>query len=157
MLGAVGAFVLQQFNPKTDIGALKSDLVSQIEAAERRGKENIDRLQKEIDDVAGGLVTTRLTIAEYAEFKVRKDADTRREDETLSMLARIKINKEDELKDINNLNERLISLRGEVGDIRTNITGSANVGKVLDHIQQEIDDMRKLAISAPAITVSPRP
>ncbi len=145
MLGAIGGvvgFVWGQINPKQDIGDVKKELVEQINQVDRRSRESDTELKRVIGE--------RLTLSTHDEFVKRKDNDDRRQDESLQMLARTKINKEDEAKDMANINQRLDGIRAELTELRNNVTGSANVGKVLDHIQQEIDDLRK-----PPIAIKP--
>jgi hypothetical protein len=111
----------------------------------------VESRTKEADDGLRAELINRITRVEHEEYKVRKDNDTKRQDETLQMLGQTKINKEDETKDIVNLNERILSLRGEVKEIRGSLAGSANIRTTIDHIQQEIDDIiRKPVVQVPA-------
>jgi len=135
MVGGIVVFVWGQINPKQDIGDVKKELEEQISQLDRRSRESDSELKR--------LIEQRLTVSTHDEYKLRKDEDTKRQDEMLRMLAQSKITKEAESKDIANINERLVGVRSELTELRNNMTGSANVGKVLDHIQQEIDELRK--------------
>jgi hypothetical protein len=127
---AVAVFMCSQINPKAEICAVETRISDEIKQSEQRTKAANDELHH--------LITERLTISEHIEYKDRKDKDTARQDTLMAMLAQTRLAKEDETKDLANLNERMAGMRAEIAEIRLNITGSANIGKQFDALQAQI-------------------
>ena len=153
---AVFVWVWGQVNPKVDIGASESRTSDQMSRLEMRVDKGAEALQKQIDELKRDMAN-RLTKEEHLEYTKRKDMDTSREDEMLRTVARTRVHLDEHNKDMMAITERINVLRDQQARFQEQYFGTANIGKVVDHLQAEIDDLRKPVISAPAVTVAPRP
>ncbi len=158
----IAAFVWGQINPKADISQVESRLQEQIKQMEARAqapgsilKADIDELKRSIDGKIGE--------REHSEYKTRKDRDTERSDDGIKMLGGIKENKDEHIKDVVQLTERINALRDQYQELNRMFTGSYNVGKQLDNLQTAVNDLQRQlyakppALTAPSVTVRPQP
>jgi hypothetical protein len=122
-------------NPRDDIKLIKQELQAEI-----------DQLGRD-----------KLTLAEHHEYVVRKDRDTDRiEGEITTIQAQLVPRAEHEQHWREQL-DRINVLRDQVVGLLKEVNGSWDVGKQLDNLQREIDDMRNYHVAAPRPGVATTP
>src|SRR5208282_6024955 len=123
ILALVGLF-WSVANPRDDIKGIKQELQAEI-----------DQLNRD-----------KYTVAEHIEYGLRKDRDTDRlEGEINTIRARLVPREEHEQHWREEL-DRTNVLRDQVGGLLKEVNGSWDIGKQLDNLQKEIDDMRNYHI-----------
>lgn len=135
--GGIVSFVWGQINPKTDIGAVESRLEDQSKQAEQRQRDANAAFDKRIDAINTSITNLLLTLAEYKEFKVRKDNDTIRQDDQIRRLLQTRLNRDEHVKDLTAITDRLNGQRDALSKLQDSV-GGGGVGKQLDNLQAQL-------------------
>jgi DNA repair exonuclease SbcCD ATPase subunit len=133
----IGSIILALFglfwsvaNPRDDIKQIKQEL------------------QAEIDQIG----RDKVTLAEHREYTVRKDKDTDRIDGEINTIRAGIVRRAEHEQHWAEELERINALRDQIVELRKQFTGSWDIGKQLDNLQKEIDDMRNYHVA-----LAPRP
>jgi hypothetical protein len=124
-------------NPRDDIKQIKQELQAEI-----------DQLSRE-----------KLTLAEHHEYALRKDKDTDRIDNEINALRAGLVPRSEHEQHWAEQNDRFSTLRDQIVELRKQINGSWDVGKQLDNLQKEIEDLRNYNyhVSSPKSGVAATP
>jgi hypothetical protein len=114
-----GAF-WQVANPRDDIQRLRSDFQAQV--------------------------NERLTRDVHLEFASRKDKDTDRLQAQVDSIRGDLVSRSEHQQHWNEINDRISALREQVAELRRDFSGSYNVGKQLENLQRQVDDLRKIKL-----------
>jgi DNA repair exonuclease SbcCD ATPase subunit len=114
-------------NPRDDIKEIKQELQAEI-----------DQLGRE-----------KLTLAEHREYVMRKDKDTDRIDGEISTIRADLVPRAEHEQHWREQLDQLNVLRDQVSGLLKEVNGSWDIGKQLDNLQKEIDDLRSHSVAAP--------
>jgi len=134
ILALVGLF-WSVANPRDDIKGIKQELQAEI-----------DQLNRD-----------KYTVAEHIEYGLRKDKDTDRLEGEINTIRAGLVPREEHEQHWREELDRTNVLRDQVGGLLKEVNGSWDIGKQLDNLQKEIDDMRNyhIAVSKPGVATTP--
>lgn len=119
-------------NPRDDIKSIKADSEYRLENLRREVQANY------------------MTIAEYREYRDRKDKDTERLDRSIQTIQSDLVSRSEHKQHWDEQNDKVNALRDQLIQLQKDFGGSWNIGKQLDLIQREIDEMRTAGGLPPA-------
>ncbi len=107
-------------------------------------KEIKQELQAEIDKLG----RDKMTLAEQHEYALRKDKDTDRIDGEINSIRAGLVPRSEHEQHWREQLDAINVLRDQVGGLLKEVNGSWDIGKQLENLQKEIDDMRNYRIAA---------
>ncbi len=119
-------------------------------------RDDIKQIKQELQAEIDQLGRDKLTLAEHHEYVTRNDKDTDRIDSEISLMRAGVVPRAEHEQHWAEQNERFNTLRDQLGELRKQVNGSWDVGKQLENLQKEIDDMRN-RIVPPRLGVATTP
>jgi vacuolar-type H+-ATPase subunit I/STV1 len=120
-------------------------------------RDDIKQIKQELQAEIDQLSRDKLTLAEHHEYSLRKDKDTDRIEGEISTIRAELVPRAEHEQHWNEQLDRVNVLRDQVSVLLKQINGSWDIGKQLDNLQKEIDDMRNYHAATPKLGVATTP
>jgi hypothetical protein len=112
-------------------------------------RDDIKQIKQELQAEIDQLAREKLTIAEHREYGLRKEKDFDRIDNDVNTIRAGLVPRAEHEQHWNELSDRFSTLRDQIIELRKQVNGSWDVGKQLDNLQKEIEDLRNHRVAAP--------
>jgi hypothetical protein len=113
-------------------------------------RDDIKQIKQELQAELDQLAREKLPIAEHREYALRNDKDTDRIDGDVNTIRAGLVPRSEHEQHWTEQNDQFSTLRDQIVELRKQVNGSWDVGKQLDNLQKEIDDLRNHRVAAPA-------
>ncbi len=107
-------------------------------------RDDIKGIKQELQSEINQLSRDKYTVAEHVEYALRKDKDTNRLDGEINTIRADMVPRAEHQQHWSEQSDRINVLRDRLDALLKEVNGSWDVGKQLDNLQREIDDMRNI-------------
>jgi hypothetical protein len=120
-------------------------------------RDDIKQIKQEFQAEIDQLSRDKLTLAEHHEYSLRMDKDTDRIEGEINTIRAGLVPRAEHEQHWREQLDGINVLRDQVGGLVKEVNGSWDIGKQLDNLQKEIDDMRNYRVAAPKPGVATAP